>query len=290
MSALAKLLRRLDLPRVNDWEFAGGAGIGGATEAQRLFGGLVLAQAAVAAARTVDGTQMHMHSMHALFLRPGQAKTPIRFVVSPIKQGRNYHARLVTALQPDRDGEQTVFQMQASFGRFDTVADPAHRAEHQDAMRAVPPPAQAKNRDLLRGRDPAAMPIEVRMIDALDEDRPAPPTTAIWIRANGELPDDPVLRLATLVYATDRAFLGTAWRPHAGKGRLAGASLDHSLWFHERITFDDWLLFEMHSPAARFERGLVFGGLYTADGRRVASASQEGSLAFQPNAQPVTRA
>lgn len=272
MTALSKLLRRLDLPRVNDWEFAGGAGIGGATAASRLFGGLVLAQATVAAARTVQG--LHMHSMHAYFLRPGQAKTPIRFVVEPIKQGRNFHARLVTALQPGADGEQTVFQMQASFGRI------TPSVEHQDAMREVPPPAEAKNRDLLRGRDPASMPIEVRMIDGIEEDKPSAPTTAIWIKPNGEMPDDPVLRLATLVYATDRAFLGTAWRPHAGKGQLAGASLDHSLWFHDEIRFDDWLLFDMHSPIARFERGLVFGGLYTADGRRVASAAQEGSLAF----------
>ena len=49
------------------------------------------------------------------------------------------------------------------------------------------------------------------------------------------------LHLAALAYATDRAFLSTAWRPHAGKGQQAGASLDHSLWLHDRIDFSDWL-------------------------------------------------
>lgn len=282
MSALAKLHRRLDLPRVDTWEFTGGAGIGGTTEAARLFGGLVLAQATVAAARTVQDRagELQMHSLHAMFLRPGRPEIPIRFVVDPIKRGRNFHTRLITATQVDsraaKPDVQTIFQMQASFGRFEPGV------EHQDAMREVPPPEQSKNRDVLRGRDPAAMPIEVRMIDDLDEERPTAPTTAIWIRANGSMPTDPVLHLATLVYATDRAFLGTAWRPHAGRGQLAGASLDHSLWFHDAVTFDDWLLFDMHSPAARFGRGLVQGALYRRDGRRIASAAQEGSLSFAP--------
>ena len=281
MSALAKLFRRLDVPRVDTWEFTGGAGIGGATEAARLFGGLVLAQATVAAARTVQdlAPTLWMHSLHAMFLRPGRPEIPIRFVVDPIKRGRNFHARLITATQVDtRAGKpdvQTIFQMQASFGRFDASV------EHQDDMRNVPPPAHSKNRDVLRGRDPAAMPIEVRMIDDLDEARASAPSTAIWIRANGAMPADPVLQLATLVYATDRAFLGTAWRPHVGRGQLVGASLDHSIWFHDRISFDDWLLFDMHSPAARFERGLVQGALYRRDGRRVASVAQEGSLVFK---------
>ncbi len=291
-TALTKLLRRLDLPQLSSYEFKGGAGPGGTTEATRLYGGLVLAQAAVAAARTVEG--LHMHSLHAMFLRPGRPETPIHFHVDPIKQGRNFHARTVTAKQ----GEQTILQMQTSFGRFDAPADSATAAsdnavqgaavEHQDAMRAVPPPDNLPNRDVLRGRSPASMPIEVRMIDALNEDAPSAPSTAIWLRANGAMPADPVLHLAALVYATDRAFLSTAWRPHAGRGQLAGASLDHSLWLHEQVDFADWLLFDMHSPIVRFERGLVQGALYRRDGHRVASVAQEGSLQLRPSAAPRT--
>ncbi len=289
-TALAKLLRRLDLPQLSTYEFKGGAGVGGTTEAARLYGGLVLAQATVAAARTVS--DLHMHSLHAMFLRPGRPETPIHFHVDPVKQGRNFHARTVTAKQ----GEQTIFQMQTSFGRFDARTDDAAAAsesaeqstlvEHQDAMRAVPPPDDLPNRDVLRGRSPASMPIEVRMIDALNEDTPSAPSTAIWLRANGAMPTDPVLHLAALVYATDRAFLSTAWRPHVGRGQLAGASLDHSLWLHEQVDFGDWLLFDMHSPIVRFERGLVQGALYRRDGHRVASVAQEGSLQLRPNTSP----
>ena len=269
MPALAKLLRRLDLPRVNEFEFTGGAGIGGTGAPARLYGGLVLAQATVAAARTVDG--FDMHALHAMFLRPGRPEVPIRFLVTPVKQGRNFHARLVTALQ----GDDTIFQMQTSFGR--RVA----AVEHQDVMRELPPPDDLPNRDKLRGRDPKSMPVEVRMIDPIIEDAPTSPTTAIWLRANGTLPADPVLHLAVLVYATDRAFLSTAWRPHGGKGVMNGASLDHSLWLHDPIDFNDWLLFDMHSPIARWERGLVQGSLCARDGRRVATVAQEGTLSFR---------
>ena len=292
-SALTKLLHRLDLPQLSATEFTGGAGAKGTTESARLYGGLVLAQAAVAAARTVR--HLHMHALHAMFLRPGRPDTPIHFHVDPIKQGRNFHARTVTA----RQGEQTIFQMQTSFGRFDAASDSDAGAaagieqgadvEHQDSMRSVPPPDDLPNRDVLRGRSPDAMPIEVRMIDALSEHTPSAPSTAIWLRANGEMPQDPVLHLATLVYATDRAFLSTAWRPHVGRGQLAGASLDHSLWLHEQVNFADWLLFDMHSPIVRFERGLVQGALYRRDGQRVASVAQEGSLQVRPGMRPHLR-
>lgn len=268
VNALTKLLKRLDLPRSAPNEFIGGAGIGGVTGEARLFGGLVLAQAAVAAARTVDHLQMH--SLHALFLRPGRAEKDIRYQVTSVKEGRNFHVRLITAKQD----EQIIFQMHASFGHFKAAV------EHQDSMRPVGPPESYPNRDELRGRNPDTMPIEIRMIDGLEGEQPTAPTTAIWMRPRGDMPNDPVLHLATLVYATDRVFLGTAWRPHVHQGPQSGASLDHSLWFHDPIRFDDWLLFEMHSPAARFERALVQGALYTTKGRRVGSVTQEGMMTF----------
>ena len=84
-----------------------------------------------------------------------------------------------------------------------------------------------------------------------------------------------------LLYASDRAFLSTAWRPHADLGPSGGASLDHSAWLHAPVRFNDWLLYDMASPAARFQRGLVHGGIYDRAGQRVASVAQEGVLRRQ---------
>jgi acyl-CoA thioesterase-2 len=277
LSAFAKLLARLDLPREDETVFVGGAGVGGVTDADRLFGGLVLAQATVAAARTVP--DMSMHSLHAYFLRPGRPDEPIRLAVDPIKEGRNFRARMVTAGQ----GDDTILTMQASFSG-DTPS-----VEHQDVMPAQPPPESLPNRDQLRGRaNWRDMAIDVRLCDPLTDRAPLPPTKAVWMKPYGVLPEDPILHLALLVYATDRAFLSTAWRPHANLGELRGASLDHSLWFHDRIDFSDWHLYQMHSPAARFERGLVQGAIYNHKGQRTATAAQEGALRFRAR-EPTSR-
>lgn len=75
----------------------------------RLFGGLVLAQSLVAAGRTASfGT---IHSMHAYFLRAGQAREPIDYSVERIREGRNFLTRRVTA----RQAGHTIFETSVSF-------------------------------------------------------------------------------------------------------------------------------------------------------------------------------
>jgi acyl-CoA thioesterase-2 len=54
------------------------------------------------------------------------------------------------------------------------------------------------------------------------------------------------------------------------------ASLDHALWLHRPVSFDDWLLFASESPVAHSARGLIFGSVFSADGERLASVAQEG--------------
>jgi acyl-CoA thioesterase-2 len=97
-----------------------------------------------------------------------------------------------------------------------------------------------------------------------------------WIRVRGELPDDPLLHTAMLVYATDRSLLSTAARPHdIPWGERMGASLDHAVWVHRRAHLDDWMLYASESPVAHSARGLIFGGIYQRDGTRIASVAQE---------------
>jgi len=81
-----------------------------------------------------------------------------------------------------------------------------------------------------------------------------------------------------VVYASDRSLLDTAWRPHADRGSLTGASLDHAMWFHQVPCFDDWLLYTMKSPAAAGGRGLAIGAIYDRQGRRTVTVAQEGVL------------
>jgi acyl-CoA thioesterase-2 len=268
---LDRLIDRLRLEETAPDRFRGGSGSGGVTLDNRLFGGLVAAQAAAAAARTVPGVPMH--SLHAYFLRPGRPERDMEFRVQRIKEGRNFQARTVEVRQRD----QLILHLQASF------TEPVTGVRHQAPMPPAPGPDESPNRDQLRGRGNwAAMPIDVRMATEITANQPLPPEQQVWLKPSGLPPEDPLLHLALLVYASDRTLLETAWRPHADQGALAGASLDHSMWFHETPRFDDWLLYVMDSPAAHAGRGLALGGLYSRDGRRLASVAQEGLLRFSP--------
>jgi len=264
---IERLLARLDLEEEGSRCFIGGSGPGGTGFKDRLYGGLVAAQAYVAAARTVDVGPIH--SLHLYFLRPGRASLPIRYEVEDIKQGRRFQARQVRAVQDD----QVIFQMMASF------SENQPGVEHQDAMPDMPAADTLPNRDQARGKSGwDQQPIDLRTDDP--DGHGDDPDHWIWMRPMQPLVDDPILHTAALVFATDRAFIRTVSLPHKDAGEFAGASLDHTIWFHAPIDFNDWHLHAMHSPVARHERGLVFGAIYRADGTRVATTAQEGAIRF----------
>ena len=115
--------------------------------------------------------------------------------------------------------------------------------------------------------------------DAPDPDLRQAPNKQTWMRPRGTLPEDPLLHLALVVYASDRTLLSTGARPHAlARTQRRAASLDHAMWFHHPPRFDDWILYEAHSPAAHQARALVLGSMYLRDGTRFASVAQEGLI------------
>jgi acyl-CoA thioesterase-2 len=269
---LARLLERLDVERVDRDLFLGDPGRGEG----RLFGGMVAAQSVVAAGRTVEPGALH--SLHGYFLRPGNHEVPIRFVVDRIRDGRTFTTRRVVAYQ----GGEAIFNLDASFARAE------EGISHQDPMPEAPPPESLPDWEDVRARmlgDPALRrkdsAVELRMCDPegfAGETRPA--RQRVWIRPRGEVPDEPLLHAAVLVYASDRTLINTAARPHGLPwGRRVAASLDHAFWLHRPVHFDDWVLYASESPAAYAARGLVFGGMYRRrDGARIASVAQEGLI------------
>ena len=76
----ADLIDLLDLETLEDNLFRGQSrDLGG----KSVFGGQVLGQALVAAARTVSGAEPH--SLHAYFLRPGDMHAPIVYEVDRVR-------------------------------------------------------------------------------------------------------------------------------------------------------------------------------------------------------------
>lgn len=269
-AALDTLLDCLDLEALDRDLFLGNPGHGEG----RLFGGMVAAQSVVAAGRTVPDDRA-LHSLHAYFLRPGRHDVPLRFVVDRIRDGRSFTTRRVKAHQAG----EAIFNLSASFAR------PESGISHQDPMPEAPPPGDFEDWEELRARalgDPGAVresAVEVRMCDAYDFDDPDrryPPRQRSWMRIDGDVPDDPLVRTALLAYLSDRTLLSTAARAHGLPwGKRMSASLDHALWLHHPPRVDGWLLYACESPAAHAARGLIFGGLFHADGTRIASVAQE---------------
>ena len=250
----------------------------------RVFGGQVLAQALVAARRTV-GEPREAHSLHGYFILPGDLAAPIVYFVDRLRDGSSFSTRQVTAIQHGR----AIFNLSASF----QIAEEGY--EHQTPMPNVPPPERLVNElDLIRGmadRIPESLrnvitqdrPIDSRPVSPIDPFHPEKrePVRHVWLRAIDRLPDDPLIHQAVLAYASDYGLLGTALLPHGLAPRSPAiqlATLDHAFWAHRPFRADDWLLYAMDSPAAAGARGFTRGAFYTRDGELVASVAQEGLM------------
>jgi acyl-CoA thioesterase-2 len=101
------------------------------------------------------------------------------------------------------------------------------------------------------------------------------------MRADGTLPDDPLLHACVAAYASDMTLLDSLLLVHGlswDDSRLMGASLDHAMWFHRPFRADGWLLYDQESPSSHGARGLAQGRIYTRDGTHVLSVMQEGLL------------
>jgi acyl-CoA thioesterase II len=283
---LADLLSLLDLEELEHNIFRGfSRSIGSA----RVFGGQVLAQALVAAGRTVPEVRF-AHSLHGYFILPGDVTAPIVYFVDRLRDGKSFATRRVTAIQHGK----AIFNMAASF----QVEEDG--VEHQAAMPDVPPPEElTPELDLIRSmadRIPERLreiytqdrPIEVRPVEPVDpfEPRPRPPRKHVWLRAVGRMEDGLLPHQSVLAYASDYGLLGAALLPHAlsfQMPQLQAATLDHALWFHRAFRVDEWLLYTMESPIAAGARGFTRGSFYTRAGVLVASVAQEGLIRMHEN-------
>ncbi|MFG5410184.1 acyl-CoA thioesterase II [Piscinibacter sakaiensis] len=278
--ALRELVDLLQVEPLEDKLFRG---VSGDIGNRAVFGGQVLGQALMAAARTVPA-ERRVHSLHAYFLRPGDKQARIVYDVDCIRDGGSFTTRRVVAIQHGRP----IFNLAASFHRpepgFSHAAPAPQR--RRPSRRSVPRPRAphlARLPERVQARLRAEQAIEIRPLQALDPFEPAPqaPAHDLWMRASGVLPDDPVLHQAMLAYASDFGLLRSALLPHGLSffdPRLHTASLDHAMWFHAEPRMDDWVLYCTESPWGGGARGFCRGTLHDRHGRLLASVAQEGLL------------
>ena len=83
-----------------------------------------------------------------------------------------------------------------------------------------------------------------RRADEGGEDYPG--EDVVWFRADGPMPDDPLLHVCVAAYFSDATLLDAVQRRHGyyvGSGDLDVASLDHAMWFHRPYRADEWALY-----------------------------------------------
>jgi acyl-CoA thioesterase II len=250
---------------------------------QRVYGGLVVAQALVAVERTVGDRPAH--SLHAYFILPGDPNVPLDYHVVRLRDGRSFATRRCDAHQNGR----VIFSLLASFQQEE--AGPDYARPMPDVPRPDDLPSEA---DVLRDHG-ASLPEGVRRwmsrprpiewrpvsVDRLLRRDGAAEGQAMWVRAKSPLPDAPAIHRAAIAYLSDMTLLDATLVPHRATvfdPRVQAASLDHAIWFHRPARADEWLLYVQSSPNSGGARGLAHGLLYREDGTLVASVAQEGLI------------
>ena len=252
-----------------------------------IFGGQFVAQALVAAQRTVAAWPPH--SCSSQFLRSGQVDLPLEFQVERVRDGRRFASRRVLALQAGR----AVFDLLCSFHA------PEDGAEHQNEPQPSPQPESLPDlkqiarlyRDKLSDRMASVyasdFPVELRLHDAEEAIVGAQPRPerSFWFRMpSAEAVEDPRDHQCLLAFMSDYWFASVAGAMHGAAGASRAsffASLNHSLWLHAPVRADQWLLCRAESPWAGMGRGLARGFIYDRAGTLVASAVQEVGMQFR---------
>ncbi|GAA0362519.1 acyl-CoA thioesterase II [Actinoallomurus spadix] len=279
-AALKELLELLDLEQIEADIFRGRSP---EERQQRVFGGQVAGQALVAAGRTVPDDR-RVHSLHAYFIRPGDPSVPLVYTVDRVRDGRSFTTRRVSAIQHGK----VIFTLSASF----QIAEDG--PSHQAPMPEVPGPEELPtfqermerlfgklDNEFMRNR-----PIDLRHVtpltwEAARDPELVGPESLVWLRVAGELPDDPLLHVCLMTYASDMTLLDTVLLNHGlawGDRKTMGASLDHAMWFHRPFRADEWLLYAQDTPNASGARGLARGQVFTRTGELVVSVVQEGLI------------
>jgi acyl-CoA thioesterase-2 len=276
---LDALVALLDLEQVDQDVYRGHSPLGSGLT--RVFGGQVASQALVAAARTVP-PERRVHSLHAYFLRPGDPAIPIEYKADRLRDGSSFTTRRVLGVQRDK----TIFAMSASFQIDEpgldhgipapNVPDPENLPTLAERIAGIPTALASWRRaprafDMRYVSDP---PWQSRLSGPRAVAR-----SQVWFKADGLLPDDPVLHVCLLAYLSDITLLDAILVEHGiapGADAVQLASLDHAMWFHRPIRVDEWLLYDISSPSASGARGLGTGHFFSRDGRLLATAVQEG--------------
>lgn len=280
---LEELLAVLDLHRVDDDLFMGSHP---SKNPIRTFGGQMMAQAFVAASRTLKH-DLPPSTLSVHFIAGGDPERDLEFHVVRLRDERRFANRRVDVHQGDVLLASALISHLAG-GRG---------LEHGVEVPEVPDPLSVPSiEDLLVGYEEtvplfvhALKPIEWRYTNdpawVMRDKGERLAHNRVWLKARGAMPEDPVLHAAAMVYASDTTVLDSIITTHGlswGFDRIFAVTMNHSVWFHRPVRFDEWVLYSTTSPVAAESRGLGNGHFFDADGHVLATVVQEGIVKHFP--------
>lgn len=252
----------------------------------RTFGGQLLSQGVIAAGRSVP-RPTPVHALHAHFIRGGDVTKPLEYHVTRLRDGKPFANRLVSAMQ---EGEE-IFSMLVAFQ--DNKAGLEHSVQIPEVEYPEDLPSLGEHfkgyEDRVATFVNAMHPIDIRF--ANDPSWKARETgerlehNRVWMKTDGRMPDDPLLHIAAMCYASDTTVLDSIITTHGlswGIDRLFAATVNHSMWFHREFRFDEWMLYATESPVAAGSRGLGTGRFFTRDGVLATTVVQEALIKYFP--------
>ncbi|OBH58620.1 acyl-CoA thioesterase II [Mycobacterium sp. E2479] len=284
-SDFAELLATLDLDRVDDDLFIGSHP---SKNPMRTFGGQLMSQSFVASSRSLVRGDLPPSAMSVHFINGGDTTKDIEFRVTRLRDERRFANRRVDAMQAGTLLSSALISYMAG-GRG---------LEHGvEAPKVAEPHTQPTIGELLRGYEKtvphfvnALQPIEWRYTNdpawVMRTKGDRLPHNRVWVKSLGDLPDDPLLHTATMVYSSDTTVLDSVITTHGlswGFDRIFAASANHSIWFHRQVNFNDWVLYSTSSPVAADSRGLGTGHFFDRSGQPLATVMQEGVLKYFPS-------
>ena len=257
----------------------------------KAYGGDMVAQAAAAAMRSVEGKTMH--SMHSYFLRPVDIGAQVRYEVELLRDGRGYATRQVRGFQNGK----AVYVCLANFaagepgagfaaGPPDGIPGPEELPSSASYLAGI---ASAEMTGAVKDYWSGGRGFDMRHVPGpvyLTVEGERVPQQAVWVRPFDTLRPvdgltDEQRDLAALAYVCDYTILEPVLRvldlPWALPG-LITASLDHAMWFHRPGPMDGWLLYAQEAVAADAGRGLAVGRFFTPSGTHLATVVQEGLI------------
>jgi acyl-CoA thioesterase II len=278
-----QLLAVLDLRRTGDDGFVGSHP---SKNPVRTFGGQMMAQALVAGSRTLNH-ELPPSALSAHFIAGGDPQQDLEFQVVRLRDERRFANRRVDVMQNGALLTTVLISyMSAGSGLEHGVAPPA----------VADPRGLPKIGELLTGYEEivplfagALRPIEWRYTNdpawVMREKGGRLEHNRVWMKAEGKMPPDPVLHNAALVYASDTTILDSIITRHGlswGWDRIFAVTIDHTVWFHRPVQFDDWVLYSTTSPVLNDSRGLGTGHFFDAGGQMIATVLQQGIVKHFP--------